>query len=86
LQDVFKDIISMPKVAVGGVNKDVEGKLRKLFNKGGHKTAAKAFVAPKEINVTKGLVKDTKGVVLVDTTKKIRASNRKVVRGRQSSS
>jgi hypothetical protein len=70
LQDVFKDIISMPKVAVGGVNKDVEGKLRKLFNKGGHKTAAKAFVAPKEINVTKGLVKDTKGVVLVDTTKK----------------
>jgi hypothetical protein len=70
LQDVFKDIISMPKVAVGGVNKDVEGKLRKLFNKGGHKTAAKAFVVPKEINVAKGLVKDTKGVVLVDTKKK----------------
>jgi hypothetical protein len=70
LQDTFKNIISMPKVYVGGINPDTEEKLRKLFNKTGKRPEFKPFETPKEINVGAGKVTTTKGVVLIDTDKK----------------
>jgi hypothetical protein len=70
LQDTFKNIISMPKIDVGGINPNTEEKLRKLFNKTGKRPEFKPFETPKEINVGAGKVTTTKGVVLIDTDKK----------------